>query len=146
MGASPQEIINNQILDKCDFLVGVFWTRIGTATTEYASGTVEEIEKHIAADKPAMLYFSSQPVVMDTVDPDQYSELSKFKNLVNLVVYMKVMIATLISKKNFTVTFNLKLMNTLYFNLTLVIHFTSKRNSRIKHINSFTIKRSTYIT
>lgn len=79
MGASPQEIINNQILDKCDFLVGVFWTRIGTPTSEYASGTVEEIEKHIASDKPAMLYFSSQPVVMDTVDPDQYAELSKFK-------------------------------------------------------------------
>ena len=79
MGASPQEIINNQILDKCDFLVGVFWTRIGTPTTEYASGTVEEIEKHILADKPAMLYFSSQPVVMDTVDPEQYRELSEFK-------------------------------------------------------------------
>lgn len=79
MGASPQEIINNQVLDKCDFLVGVFWTRIGTPTTEYASGTVEEIEKHIATGKPAMLYFSSQPVVMDTVDPNQYTELSKFK-------------------------------------------------------------------
>lgn len=79
MGASPQQIINNQILDKCDFLVGVFWTRIGTPTTKYASGTVEEIEKHISTDKPAMLYFSSQPVVMDTVDPEQYSELSKFK-------------------------------------------------------------------
>ncbi len=79
MGATPQEIINNQILDKCDFLVGVFWTRIGTPTTEYASGTVEEIEKHIETNKPTMLYFSSQPVVMDTVDPEQFSELSKFK-------------------------------------------------------------------
>ena len=79
MGGTPQEIINNQILDKCDLLVGVFWTRIGTSTCEYASGTVEEIEKHIKADKPVMLYFSSQPVVMDTVDPDQYVELSKFK-------------------------------------------------------------------
>jgi hypothetical protein len=79
MGGTPQEIINNQILDKCDFLVGVFWTRIGTPTNEYASGTVEEIERHIAAEKPAMLYFSSQPVVMDTVKPQQYQELSKFK-------------------------------------------------------------------
>lgn len=79
MGGTPQEIINNQILDKCDFLVGVFWTRIGTPTSDYASGTVEEIERHIAEEKPAMLYFSSQPVVMDTVEPDQYKELSKFK-------------------------------------------------------------------
>lgn len=47
MGASAQTIINNQVLDKCDLLIGVFWTRIGTATSEYSSGTVEEIEKHI---------------------------------------------------------------------------------------------------
>lgn len=79
MGANPQEIINSQILDKCDLLIGVFWTRIGTPTTEYASGTVEEIEKHIELGKPAMLYFSGQPVAMDSVDIEQYSELQKFK-------------------------------------------------------------------
>ena len=79
MGGSPQEIINSQILDKCDFLVGVFWTRIGTPTNDYASGTVEEIEKHIESGKPAMLYFSSQPVAMDTVDLEQIAELKKFK-------------------------------------------------------------------
>ncbi len=79
MGGKPQEIINNQILDKCDLLVGVFWTRIGTPTTEYASGTVEEIEKHIKLEKPAMLYFSSQPVAMDTVDIEQVQELKRFK-------------------------------------------------------------------
>ena len=80
MGASPQEIINNQVLDKCDLLVGVFWTRIGTATTDYASGTVEEIEKHIETGKPTMLYFSSQPVAMDSVDMAQIEELKKFKD------------------------------------------------------------------
>lgn len=35
MGASPQTIINNQVLAKCDLLIGVFWTRIGTATDDY---------------------------------------------------------------------------------------------------------------
>lgn len=80
MGDSPQEIINNQILDKCDLLVGVFWTRIGTPTTKYASGTVEEIEKHIQSKKPTMLYFSSQPVALDTVDPEQSSQLKIFKD------------------------------------------------------------------
>lgn len=79
MGSSPQEIINDQILDKCDFLVGVFWTRIGTATNEYASGTVEEIEKHIQSGKPVMLYFSSQPVAMETVDLEQIKALRAFK-------------------------------------------------------------------
>jgi hypothetical protein len=79
MGASAQTIINNQVLTKCDLLVGVFWTRIGTPTERHLSGTVEEIENHIAAGKPAMLYFSSQPVAMDTADLDQVQRLRKFK-------------------------------------------------------------------
>lgn len=57
----------------------MFWTRIGTSTGDYVSGTVEEIEKHIQSDKPVMLYFSSQPVVMDTVDQDQITKLKEFK-------------------------------------------------------------------
>lgn len=80
MGAAPQTIINKQILDKCDLLVGVFWTRVGTATTDYASGTVEEIEKHVESGRPAMLYFSNQPAALDTVDPDQYRQLRDFKS------------------------------------------------------------------
>ena len=79
MGASAQAIINDQVLTKCDLLIGVFWTRIGTATDDYLSGTVEEIEKHIETGKPAMLYFSSQPVAMDTVDLDQVAKLKSFK-------------------------------------------------------------------
>lgn len=78
-GATPQGIINNQILTKCDLLIGVFWTRIGTATDDFPSGTVEEIEKHIALGKPAMLYFSSQPVALDTVDMNQIAKLKEFK-------------------------------------------------------------------
>ncbi len=79
MGATAQTIINRQVLSKCDLLVGVFWTRIGTATERHLSGTVEEIEEHISAGKPAMLYFSSQPVVLDTVDMDQVQKLKAFK-------------------------------------------------------------------
>ena len=79
MGASAQEVINLQVLEKCDLLVGVFWTRIGTPTERHISGTVEEIEEHIAKGKPAMLYFSSQPVVMDSVDLDQFHNLKSFK-------------------------------------------------------------------
>jgi len=79
MGAPAQAIINKQVLVKCDLLVGVFWTRIGTPTEHHLSGTVEEIEEHIAAGKPAMLYFSSQPVALDTVDIDQIQQLKKFR-------------------------------------------------------------------
>jgi len=79
MGDSPQAIINRQVLEKCDLLIGVFWTRIGTPTDEYASGTVEELEKHIQSGKPAMLYFSSQPVVFDSVELDQAAAVKKFR-------------------------------------------------------------------
>ncbi|NMK44801.1 DUF4062 domain-containing protein [Achromobacter sp. Bel] len=80
MGEPAQAIINKQVLSKCDLLVGVFWTRIGTPTDGHLSGTVEEIDKHLAAEKPAMLYFSSQPVALDTVDIDQVQRLKKFKD------------------------------------------------------------------
>lgn len=79
MGDRPQALINKRLLTHCDLLVGVFWTRIGTATGEYISGTVEEIEEHMGAGKPTMLYFSSAPVHPDSVDPEQYKALKAFK-------------------------------------------------------------------
>ncbi|MDH0825785.1 DUF4062 domain-containing protein [Acinetobacter johnsonii] len=40
MGGRPQEIINKRILEDSDILLGIFWTRLGTETGEYVSGTV----------------------------------------------------------------------------------------------------------
>ncbi len=79
MGNRPQAILNDQVLIKCDLLVGIFWTRIGTETGKYISGTVEEIEKHIASGKPAMLYFNDKPVEEGSVDNEQYSKLKVFR-------------------------------------------------------------------
>ena len=80
MGDAPQSIIDKRILADADMLVGIFWTRLGTPTASYASGAVEEIELHLAAGKPAMLYFSSAPAALDSVDPDQYRALKTFKD------------------------------------------------------------------
>ena len=79
MGARPQEIINRQTLDKCDLLVAIFGTRIGTDTGEYPSGTIEEIENHIKAGKPSMVYFSNQLGDSDNFETEQYTELMKWK-------------------------------------------------------------------
>ena len=79
MGGRAQEILNDQVLSKCDLLVGIFWTRIGTETGKYISGTVEEIEKHVASGKPAMLYFYGQPVEEGSVNKEQYSKLKEFR-------------------------------------------------------------------
>ncbi|MCX5868034.1 MAG: DUF4062 domain-containing protein [Proteobacteria bacterium] len=78
MGERPQSIINKQILKDCDLLIGIFWTRLGSPTDEYDSGTVEEIEEHIKAGKPVMLYFSKIPIYPDSVDKEQYDNLKYF--------------------------------------------------------------------
>lgn len=79
LGDRPQAIVNRQIVDAADVLVGTFWTRLGTPTGEAASGTVEEIEKFVRAGKPVLLYFSSQPVVPDSIDAEQYAALIQFR-------------------------------------------------------------------
>lgn len=76
---SGQGAINRQLVDKADMLVGIFWTRLGTPTSEADSGTVEEIERVAGADKPVLLYFSKRPVVLDSVDPEQYALLQQAK-------------------------------------------------------------------
>src|ERR1019366_8748475 len=78
-GDRPQAIISGQLLKDADLLVAMFWTRIGSPTGAAQSGTVEEIEEHIGAGKPAMIYFSSAPVRPDSIDNDQYSALQAFK-------------------------------------------------------------------
>lgn len=79
LGKRAQELINSRLLRDCDLLVGVFWTRLGTPTGDAKSGTVEEIERHLAACKPAMIYFSSKPVAPESMDPSQFAEVTAFK-------------------------------------------------------------------
>ncbi|MBO6793017.1 MAG: DUF4062 domain-containing protein [Balneolaceae bacterium] len=79
IGNHPQKIINKKILKDCDLLIGVFWTRFGTPTHEYDSGTEEEIEEHIKTGKPTMLYFSSQPVVPGSYNQEQFEKVQAFK-------------------------------------------------------------------
>lgn len=79
MGAHPQAILNDHLLLDADIVVGIFGTRIGTATDEYISGSVEEIKKHVAAGKLAMLYFSHVPVDPNSIDQRQWTALQAFK-------------------------------------------------------------------
>jgi hypothetical protein len=78
-GVRPQSAINDQLVDRCDILIGMFWTKVGTSTGVAASGTVEEIDRFVAAGKPAMLYFSERKVSNGKVDPKQATKLKKFK-------------------------------------------------------------------
>lgn len=79
MGERPQAAINKQVAKDTDLLVAVFWTRLGSPTGEAPSGTVEEIQEHMKAGKPAMIYFSDAPVVFGSVNEEQYRALREFR-------------------------------------------------------------------
>lgn len=84
LGNRPQAIINQQLVNECDLLVGVFWTRIGTHTGVSVSGTAEEIEQFVAQNKPVMLYFSQSPIDPERIEIDQFTVLRTFKEKMRL--------------------------------------------------------------
>ncbi|CAH1533389.1 conserved hypothetical protein [Vibrio chagasii] len=98
MGDRAQGVLNKQILQDADFLIGMFWTRIGTPTGDHESGTLEEIREHIQKDKPAMICFSDQPVQMGSVDQEQYQKLVDFK----AECYQKGLVSSYETLENFS--------------------------------------------
>lgn len=79
MGARPQAKLNDQIVDKSDLLIGIFWTRLGTSTGIAESGTLEEIQRFIEGSKKVMIYFSNRPVSPQLYEPTQFMKLQEFK-------------------------------------------------------------------
>lgn len=80
LGDRAQGIINNQLVDSCDMVIGVFWTRLGSPTGVSESGTAEEIECFIKKNKPVMVYFSSRAIDPKKIDLKQYQALSEFSD------------------------------------------------------------------
>jgi len=80
MGDRPQAILNKQIVENSDILLGVFWTRVGTSTGIADSGTLEEIMHFSNSGKPIQLYFSDAPIPQDKIDFSQISRLKTIKN------------------------------------------------------------------
>jgi hypothetical protein len=85
IGDYPQDALNNQFKGKYDILIGVFWSRIGTKTPNYESGSIEEIE--IAIDRykkqrnvNVMLYFKTEHVPEGQIDNEQIKKLNEFKS------------------------------------------------------------------
>jgi hypothetical protein len=79
LGERPQSLVNTQIVDTCDALIGIFWTRIGTPTGVAESGSVEEIERFVQSKKPALIYFSTRPIVPSNLDAVQFERLKTFR-------------------------------------------------------------------
>ena len=79
-GGKPQSLLNEQFVNKCDAAVAIFWTRFGTPTDEYGSGTEEEIEIMLQSGKQVFMYFSDMPVSPSAMDSDGYKKIQAFRD------------------------------------------------------------------
>jgi hypothetical protein len=85
VGSDAQAIVNDQIADRYDVFLGIFWTRIGSATPRADSGTIEEFERAYRrwqkdpSSIEIMVYFKDEPISPTLVDPNQLSCLNDFK-------------------------------------------------------------------
>lgn len=78
-GERPQDLINQQVFDSSDIIVGVFWTKFGTPTGVADSGTEEEIKRGIEKGKKVMVYFSEKPINPKEISVKEYQKVEAFK-------------------------------------------------------------------
>ena len=82
-GGKAQSLLNKQLVNECDAAVAIFWTRFGTPTDKYGSGTEEEISELIESGKQVFMYFSSKPIPPDDLLEDkkrkQYEKVKAYQ-------------------------------------------------------------------
>jgi hypothetical protein len=79
MSMPPQEAINTQLLESCDFGIAIFWSRVGTPTAEHPSGSIEEIFRLIQKGARVLVYFCDRPIPQPALIDDQYTKLKEIK-------------------------------------------------------------------
>lgn len=78
-GGKPQALLNEQFVNKCDAAVAIFWTRFGSPTDEYGSGTEEEIDIMLQSGKQVFMYFSDKPVSPSQMNGEGYEKIKAFR-------------------------------------------------------------------
>ena len=79
-GNHPQKILDRQIVDKSDIAIAVFWTRFGSPTEDFGSGTEEEIEIMVKDGKQVFLYFLDKPIQPSEINLEQYTKVQSFRD------------------------------------------------------------------
>ena len=79
-GGKPQALLNEQFVNKCDAAVAIFWTRFGSPTDEYGSGTEEEIEIMLQSGKQVFMYFSDKSIPPSKMNGDGYEKIQAFRD------------------------------------------------------------------
>ena len=78
-GGRPQALLNKQVVDQCDIMVGIFNARFGSPTGVADSGTEEEIRRSIKRGKKVMVYFNNQPIPKQRKARNEFARIEKFK-------------------------------------------------------------------
>ena len=83
-GGKPQALLNEQFVNKCDAAVAIMWTKFGSPTDDYGSGTEEEIEIMLQSGKQVFMYFSDKPLPPSKMNEDGYKQIQAFREKYNL--------------------------------------------------------------
>lgn len=78
-GGKPQALLNEQFVNKCDAAVAIFWTKFGSPTDEYGSGTEEEIEIMLQSNKQVFMFFCDKPISPSQMNEDGYKKVQAFR-------------------------------------------------------------------
>ena len=81
LGKDPQGLIIQRLIPQCDLLIAMFWTKIGTRTSEAKSGTIQEIDEFIKQKgaQQVMLYFCERDIPQNSIVPEAIEQLDTFK-------------------------------------------------------------------
>ena len=79
-GGKPQALLNEQFVNKCDAAVAIMWTKFGSPTDDYGSGTEEEIEIMLQSGKQVFMYFSDKPLSPSKMNENGYKQIQAFRD------------------------------------------------------------------
>ena len=77
-GRAPQELLNRQIVDRCDICLALFANRLGTPTASAESGTAEEIQRLSESGRYVGVLRSRREVDGTQIDPGQLMRLNEY--------------------------------------------------------------------
>lgn len=75
-----QSVLNETLIHSADALIALFWTRLGTPTGNFPSGTVEEIKEFMQTGRPIAMYFSKQDPKFELLDAQQFQAVKDYKS------------------------------------------------------------------
>jgi hypothetical protein len=107
MSDTAQNVINAQLLESCDLGIAVFWSRLGTPTVIYPSGSIEEIYKLIQRGARVLVYFCSRPIPQEAIVTDQFARLQEMR----AKLYQEGLLASYSDVANLREQVNLHLTN-----------------------------------